>query len=178
MPTGCPWVAFAMPVRPHRMPVGILRHQMDIRVASLWHPFLAHSSARLLVSLAGPSRHQFHGSRLGTHPSRSYTIDEMVKCLTLISYQQTVPPNEIRKLREKVGLTQRQFARLLGVTHQTVINWEKGRTEPPPVHVELMERWRNQLHQKEQRKRLKKLLTAGGALGVGLLLDWLNGDDD
>jgi len=89
-----------------------------------------------------------------------------------------VTPNEIRKLRDEVGLTQRQFARLLGVTHQTVINWEKGRTEPPPVHDELMERWRNQLHQKEQRKRLKKLLTAGGALGVGLLLDWLVGDDD
>jgi len=89
-----------------------------------------------------------------------------------------MPPNEIRDLREKVGLTQRQFARLLGVTHQTVINWEKGRTEPPPMHDELMERWWNQLHQNEQRKRLKKLLTASGALGVGLLLDWLTGDDD
>lgn len=87
-------------------------------------------------------------------------------------------PDEIRKLREEVGLTQRQFAQLLGVSHQTVISWEKGRTEPPPVHVELMKRWKNQLHQKEQRKRLKKLLTAGGALTVGLLFDWLTGDND
>lgn len=87
-------------------------------------------------------------------------------------------PKEIRELREEVELTQRQFARLLGVTHQTVINWEKGRTEPQPVHLEIMERWKSRLQEREQKRRLKKLLTAGGALGVGLLLDWLVGGDD
>lgn len=87
-------------------------------------------------------------------------------------------PGEIQDLREKTGLTQRQFGRLFGVSHQTVINWELGRTSPGPAHVELMERVRENIREKEQRERLKRLIGAGGVLGISLLLDWLiNGDD-
>ncbi|WP_013334720.1 helix-turn-helix transcriptional regulator [Gloeothece verrucosa] len=34
------------------------------------------------------------------------------------------------KLREKAGLTQRQVANELGVTDQTVSNWETGQRKP------------------------------------------------
>lgn len=32
--------------------------------------------------------------------------------------------------RKNVGLTQKKFALACGVSESTVINWEKGRTEP------------------------------------------------
>ncbi|MGG6295266.1 helix-turn-helix transcriptional regulator [Leptolyngbya sp. AN02str] len=34
--------------------------------------------------------------------------------------------NEFMRLREKLGLTQRQVAEAIGVTDQTVSNWERG----------------------------------------------------
>ncbi|GMA69878.1 hypothetical protein GCM10025879_11240 [Leuconostoc litchii] len=38
---------------------------------------------------------------------------------------------EIRKIRLKNNLTQTEFSGLLGVSHQTVSSWERGRTHPP-----------------------------------------------
>jgi transcriptional regulator with XRE-family HTH domain len=37
----------------------------------------------------------------------------------------------MRKKRLQLGLFQREVAQLLGVDPGTVLNWEKGRTEPP-----------------------------------------------
>jgi len=34
---------------------------------------------------------------------------------------------EIKKLREKLGLTQKQLAKLIGCSFRTVQNWEQGR---------------------------------------------------
>ncbi len=39
-------------------------------------------------------------------------------------------PRKIKRLRLKLGLTQEQFARKLGVTFVTVNRWEAGKTEP------------------------------------------------
>jgi transcriptional regulator with XRE-family HTH domain len=36
----------------------------------------------------------------------------------------------IRKVRERLGLTQEEFARALNVSQSTVQNWESGRTRP------------------------------------------------
>ena len=36
----------------------------------------------------------------------------------------------IRKLRERLGMTQEEFARALHVSQSTVQNWESGRTQP------------------------------------------------
>ncbi len=36
----------------------------------------------------------------------------------------------LAKLRERAGLTQRQFADALGVTITTISNWERGAKEP------------------------------------------------
>jgi len=36
----------------------------------------------------------------------------------------------IIKLRKKLKLTQQEFANLVGVSHRTITNWEKGITSP------------------------------------------------
>lgn len=36
----------------------------------------------------------------------------------------------IVKLRKKLKLTQQEFANLVGVSHRTITNWEKGITTP------------------------------------------------
>lgn len=41
----------------------------------------------------------------------------------------------IRKKRLKMGLMQKEAAELLGVSSWTVLNWEKGHTEPPIASV-------------------------------------------
>ncbi|MBA7620531.1 hypothetical protein ES703_27881 [subsurface metagenome] len=41
-------------------------------------------------------------------------------------------PKLIKELREKLGLTQEQFAQKVGVTFSTINNWEKGTRTPHP----------------------------------------------
>ena len=40
--------------------------------------------------------------------------------------------NLVKALRERLNLTQEQFARKVGVTYGTVNNWENGRRKPLP----------------------------------------------
>ena len=40
--------------------------------------------------------------------------------------------NLIKKLRDKLDLTQEQFAHKVGVTFATINNWEKGNRAPHP----------------------------------------------
>ncbi len=40
------------------------------------------------------------------------------------------PKNEIVKVRGKLGLSQTQFAAILGISADTLQNWEQGRREP------------------------------------------------
>jgi transcriptional regulator with XRE-family HTH domain len=41
-------------------------------------------------------------------------------------------PTLVRRLRERMGLTQEQFAREVGVTFSTVNLWENGHRRPQP----------------------------------------------
>ena len=40
------------------------------------------------------------------------------------------PTIDVRSLRQKLGLSQSQFAARFGITPATVRNWEQGRTQP------------------------------------------------
>lgn len=40
--------------------------------------------------------------------------------------------NLVKELRDKLGLTQEQFARKVGVTFSTINNWERGNRTPHP----------------------------------------------
>jgi putative transcriptional regulator len=46
---------------------------------------------------------------------------------------------KIRLLRAKMGLTQEQYAAVVGVTFSTVNRWEKGKSRPSPLALKQME---------------------------------------
>lgn len=45
----------------------------------------------------------------------------------------------IRKLRLENGLTQEQFAALVGVTYSSMNRWENGHTKPSPLAMQKIE---------------------------------------
>ncbi len=47
---------------------------------------------------------------------------------------------EIRKLREKLNLSQRQIASLLGYNHRTIIRWESGKSRPKKATLQYLEK--------------------------------------
>lgn len=48
-------------------------------------------------------------------------------------------PNDVLRVRTKLGLPQTKFARLLGISEDTLQNWEQGRRKPAgPARVLLM----------------------------------------
>lgn len=46
---------------------------------------------------------------------------------------------DIKKIREKLGMTQEQLANRCGVTTRTVQNWERGKTIPDNIQILLRE---------------------------------------
>ena len=48
-----------------------------------------------------------------------------------IAHRRTVLSTvDVKGLREKIGLTQNEFSRMIGVSIKTLQNWEQGRREP------------------------------------------------
>ncbi len=43
---------------------------------------------------------------------------------------------DIKKIREKLGLSQEDLARQLGVSYTTVNRWENGRFKPSPLALD------------------------------------------
>ena len=48
-------------------------------------------------------------------------------------------PNRIIKLRTKLGMTQEEFAKHVGIRRATVTNWEAGKVKPSPMAVKLLQ---------------------------------------
>lgn len=70
--------------------------------------------------------------------------------------QMTDLAKELHTLRETLGLTQGELARLLGVSARTVSRWEQGESEPQALSVREIRRW---LKLKE---RMRELFTEEG----------------
>lgn len=51
----------------------------------------------------------------------------------------------VRETRQRLGLTQTQFAQILGVSFQSVNRWENGRTKPLPLAMKQIEEQLKQL---------------------------------
>ncbi len=45
----------------------------------------------------------------------------------------------MKEIRKRLGLTQLQFAKILGVSFQSVNRWERGRTKPLPIVLKQIE---------------------------------------
>lgn len=45
----------------------------------------------------------------------------------------------VKETRKRLGLTQVQFAQVLGVSFQSVNRWERGKTKPLPIVLKLLE---------------------------------------
>jgi len=45
----------------------------------------------------------------------------------------------VKQTRKRLGLTQLQFAKTLGVSFQSVNRWERGRTKPLPIILKQIE---------------------------------------
>lgn len=46
--------------------------------------------------------------------------------------------SEIRDIRIVIGVTQEQFARLIGVSCPSVQRWERGVSRPSPLHLDIL----------------------------------------
>jgi len=61
-------------------------------------------------------------------------------------------PALIRELRQRLGLTQEQFAQHVGVTYSTVNHWENGKRVPLPFLVKRLLEMKSQLDDEERRR--------------------------
>jgi putative transcriptional regulator len=52
--------------------------------------------------------------------------------------QQRMEPERIRMLRQRLQLTQEDFAHLIGVTFSTVNRWENGKSAPNRIAYRLL----------------------------------------
>lgn len=57
---------------------------------------------------------------------------------------------DVQKLREALGLTQEQLARLLGVSLRTISRWEAGESQPTPLAQKELRRWQQLLLEMEE----------------------------
>ena len=54
---------------------------------------------------------------------------------TKIKRENIMKPEEIKAVREKLNLTQEQFAAKIGATVTSVNRWENGKAEPSPLAI-------------------------------------------
>ena len=57
-------------------------------------------------------------------------MDQIVKGKKKASREFNFTDPEVKAIREKTGLSQSQFARLIGVSKRTLENWEQARRHP------------------------------------------------
>ena len=57
-------------------------------------------------------------------------MDKIAKGKKKVSRRIVLKKPEVKQIREKTGLSQSDFARLIGVSKRTLENWEQGRRFP------------------------------------------------
>lgn len=84
---------------------------------------------------------------------------------------------EIRQLRSDLDLSQRDFAKLLGVTHTTVGKWERGDMRPSQVKAAMMKRLRERAENQGD-EFVEGLLKVAAAGAFVLLLSKLFSEEE
>jgi transcriptional regulator with XRE-family HTH domain len=91
-------------------------------------------------------------------------------------------PERIRDIRKRAGLTQTQFASLLGVQQHTIARWENGKREPARMKVAVLEgieqRLERQKTEEQKQKLVNSLVAAATTAGLVALLELLFGDKE
>ncbi len=59
----------------------------------------------------------------------------------------------VSELRRRLGITQEQFAREVGVTYSTVNNWENGKRTPQPFLLRRLHEMKAELDAREKKLR-------------------------
>ena len=49
---------------------------------------------------------------------------------TVVKVKLIVGENALKQIREALGMSQRRFAKTIGVNHMTIFRWENGQTKP------------------------------------------------
>ena len=87
----------------------------------------------------------------------------------------TSTPNVTKSSREALGLSQVQFAQILGVHPLTISKWERGVNVPPAYYEALCKQFQVAAKSKEVRDQLEgALIGAGVIVALALLLKHLN----
>lgn len=60
------------------------------------------------------------------------------------------PPGRIKQLREDMDLTQAEFADRVGVRQATISDWERGKAEPQPMAMQLLDQIASKVYGKEE----------------------------
>ena len=63
----------------------------------------------------------------------------------------------VKATRKRLGLTQEQFARLLGISAPTVQRWEYGKTKPTLFHADIINQTNQHLSMIEKIEEKEKL---------------------
>jgi putative transcriptional regulator len=80
-----------------------------------------------------------------------------------------ITSKEIKELREKLGATQGEFAKSLGVSFSTISRWESGQSQPTDMQEEQLVALKQLIENKEidiDKKKLRKMLGLIGISGV------------
>ncbi len=65
-------------------------------------------------------------------------------------------PKLVKELRERLGLTQEQFAQKVGVTYGSVNHWENGKRRPQPFLVRRLLEMKQELDAESKRPSKRK----------------------
>ena len=65
-------------------------------------------------------------------------------------------PALIKELRQRLDLTQEQFAQRVGVTYSTVNHWENGKRVPLPFLVKRLLEMKGELDEQDGRRSTRK----------------------
>ena len=65
-------------------------------------------------------------------------------------------PNEIRGIRERLDMTRKAFAELLGTTASTLYRWETGASAPSEVHLHKLVKLAHEPREKWARRMMEK----------------------
>lgn len=79
--------------------------------------------------------------------------------------------NEVKDTRQKLGLSQTEFAQIAGVHPITVSKWERGAAAPTPYQNALFSQFREAAKDKTIRSTIRDvLITAGVVVVLAILL--------